>query len=612
MGAAISALGLALVAFQSQAAVPPGKPNAGQAGQPPIAGAGPGFPGIPVGHTPKVEIPWNRFYDYPEVYAHLDRLEAAYPGLMRHEVIGHSVENREMRVYTLNNDATGKDTEKPAMWIDGNVHGNEVQGAEAAMYAAWYLLENYASNRDVTDILDHCAFYILPMVNPDGRAHWFEDAHNAHSSRTGYQPYDDDRDGLFDEDGPDDLDSDGVITQMRKHMPGRGTHRTDPDDPRIMVPVPPNDKGIRGDWILLGSEGIDNDGDGLVNEDEPGGYDMNRAWPSLWEPEFIQGGAGPYPLKWPETACIARFLLAHVNVAALQSFHNAGGMILRGPGAEVYGEYEREDLRAFDELGRDGEKMLPFYRYMVIWKDLYSVFGGFATWGYEGLGIISFTNELWNSDQMYPDKVKNVDPGRNFFGTTGERDRHFFDDKLLMGAGYVPWHAFDHPLYGKIDIGGWRKDVGRVPPTFMIEEMIHRNALFCLKHARETPLVAIEDTVVTDLGDGLKAIDAVFRNKRLIPTRTGQASAHQIGMPDVYAINGNKVEILAGGFRTDQFRPEVIELAERQPERLVREAGIPGRGEVRVRWLVRGKGTEVALVFTSQKAKMAKVVLQIQ
>jgi len=46
--------------------------------------------------------------------------------------------------------------------------------------------------------------------------------------------------------------------------------------------VPPNDEGRKGDWILLGEEGIDNDGDGRINEDDPGGYDMNRAWPSSW------------------------------------------------------------------------------------------------------------------------------------------------------------------------------------------------------------------------------------------------------------------------------------------------------------------------------------------
>jgi hypothetical protein len=64
-----------------------------------------------------------------------------------------------------------------------------------------------------------------------------------------------------------------------------------------------------------------------VNEDGAGGYDMNRNWPADWQPEWIQGGAGPYPLNWPETRAIGDFLLAHPNVAALQSYHNAGGMM---------------------------------------------------------------------------------------------------------------------------------------------------------------------------------------------------------------------------------------------------------------------------------------------
>ncbi|MFN0243749.1 MAG: M14 family metallopeptidase [Planctomycetota bacterium] len=571
-----------------------------------------GFPGTAARHRPKVEIAWNRLYDDVELYALFDRVEAAHPGFVRHEVIGHSVEGRQLRVYTIHNPATGADREKPAMWIDGNIHGNEVQGGEAALYAAWYLLENYGSNPEATELVDRAVLYVLPMVNPDGRASWFAKAHNASSSRTGVQPTDDDGDGLFDEDSPDDLDGDGQIVQMRKFVPGQGTHRQDPDDPRILVPVPGNDKGIRGDWLTLGGEGFDNDGDGRTNEDEVGGYDMNRAWPALWQPEHVQGGAGPYPLYWPETRAIARFVLDHPNIAAVQSFHNSGGMILRGPGVETYGEYPRDDVRVYDELGKDGERMLPFYRYMIIWKDLYSVFGGFVNWTYEGLGILSFTNEMWSTEQMFPDKAKNVDPGQNFLGNQSQKDRLFFDDTLLLGGGYVPWHAYDHPLYGRIEIGGFRKDVGRVPPTFLIEEMVHRNALFCVRHARALPLVTIEDAVVTDLGDGVRAIDVVFRNQRLIPTRTALAASKRIGQPDVYTCEGSRIEVLSGGFRTDRFRPERIQLAEREPARLVREDGVPGRGEVRVRWFVRGRGDRVTIRFQSEKARAVTLDLKIQ
>lgn len=561
-----------------------------------------GFPGTPVGHAPKVEIAWNRLYDLPELYAHFDRLVATWPTLVRSEVIGHSVENREVRVYTLTDPATGRHDQKPAMWIDGNVHGNEVQGGEAVLYTLWYLLENRETNAEIGKLVAGTTFYLCPSQNPDGRAHWFQKAHDASSSRSGVQPFDDDADGRADEDPADDLDGDGMITQMRKYVPGQGTHRMDPDDPRVLTPVPVNDEGRKGDWILLGEEGTDDDGDGRVNEDEVGGYDMNRAWPSMWEPRHVQFGSGPYPLYWPETRCIARFMLAHPNVAALQSFHNAGGMILRGPGAEAYGEYEREDVRVFDELGKTGEKMLPFYRYMVIWKDLYTVYGGFATWGYEGLGIISFTNELWNDDQQWGDGKNVPDP----------KDRWFFDDKLMAGAGFVDWHAFDHPFYGRIEIGGFRKDYGRVPPTFLIEEMLHRNSLFCVLHAKAMPLVTITDATTTDLGGGLLAVDVVFRNLHAIPTRTAQAQKQKIGTPDVFTIAGRDVEVLAGGFRTDRWRPERIQLAEREPARLVREAGIGSREDVRVRWFVRGKGDRATVAWDGEKARDQSLEIKLR
>lgn len=549
-----------------------------------------GFNGLPAGRAPKVEIPWNRFQDTAGLYELMDKLSDAYPGFMSYEVIGHSVEGRELRVYTLTAPGHGDAAEKPSMWIDGNIHGNEVQGGEVVVYTAWYLLENYGYNARATALLDERGFYLLPSVNPDGRDHWFHNANTAHSSRTGVMPTDNDRDGLFDEDDADDLDGDGSITEMRKYVPGRGDYKLDPDDERIMVRV---DKGEKGDWIRLGQEGIDNDGDGRINEDGKGGYDMNRSWQALWMPEHVQYGAGPYPFYWPETRSIARFFLSHPNIAAVQSFHNNGGMILRGPGAEDYGSYPRADLAVYDELGKDGEKMLPFYRYMVIWKDLYSVFGGEVNWTYEGLGIISFTNELWTSKRLSPDdRVEGSRAGQLWS-----------DDHLMLGAGFVDWHEYEHPEYGAIEIGGFRKDVGRVPPSFLIEEMLHRNAMFCIAHAEAMPEVEVARAEVSKLEGGLIALDVTLHNPKSISTRTAMAANKGIGVPDRLTLDpAGRVKVLAAGYLRDPLHPERLDLIDGDPTSIALESGVPGKGEVTVRYILSGEG-KLTLGYVGEKVR---------
>lgn len=86
----------------------------------------------------------------------------------------------------------------------------------------------------------------------------------------------DDLDLKADEDGPDDLNGDGIISYMRYKDP-EGAMIVDPDDDRLMIRVDPI-KGIRGEYKVI-YEGIDNDKDGLINEDGPGGVVINRNFP---------------------------------------------------------------------------------------------------------------------------------------------------------------------------------------------------------------------------------------------------------------------------------------------------------------------------------------------
>jgi murein tripeptide amidase MpaA len=120
---------------------------------------------------PKLTIDFGKYHTYDEMTAGLQGLAAAFPELAQLNSIGRSHQGRELWAMEITNRATGAADAKPALYVDGNCHGEEVIASEAAYYAIWYVLSNYGSDPMVTELLDTRALYILPRINPDG-AEW--------------------------------------------------------------------------------------------------------------------------------------------------------------------------------------------------------------------------------------------------------------------------------------------------------------------------------------------------------------------------------------------------------------------------------------------------------
>ncbi|TSA33628.1 MAG: peptidase M14 [Porphyromonadaceae bacterium] len=556
----------------------------------------------------KVKLDFDRWHDVNELYSDMSRLEKAFPKFLKLQSMGKSYEGRDIMVMTINNPETGPEMSKAAMYVDANIHGNEIQGGEVCLYTIWYLMENYGKIEEITRLINERVFYIVPTVNPDGRQYFMEsDGGNA---RSGHVPVDEDNDGLYDEDGPNDLNGNGIIEQIRKYVPGQGNYRISATDKRMMEPVP---FGEKGDYILLGDEGIDDDGDGRVNEDGPGGYDPNRNWAVDWQPNYVQSGAMAYPFQLPEAHAENEFLMAHPNIAGVQAYHNNGGMILRGPGAESLGEYAASDVRTYDELGKNGERILPFYRYIIIWSGLYTVHGGFIDWTNDGLGIISFSNELWNNSQYFTSTAlqKQVDDPNS--PISGSKGRYFFDDKLEFGDQFVDWKEFDHPQYGKVEIGGeWKKFMGRVPPRFMNEELCHRNMAFSLYQADEMPKMEIGETMVKKIGDNVYRVWVDFTNKKVAPTITAKAAQNNVVRPDLITFDG-KPEIISASWINsketfDYLNPITELIDQKQLNRLIIRNGHPGKTTRTLQYLIKGSGN-VTITFDSVKGgKVSKTV----
>jgi hypothetical protein len=538
-------------------------------GQQAPAGALAGLGAPPV---PKVSVTWDRYFDHETLGEIGRRLEEAWPDRCRFSSIGRSVEGRELWLLTVTDFQSGPADAKPAMWIDGNIHANEIQGSEIALYTAWYLCEMADRVEWIAELLKDRAFYIVPTINPDGRDNFLFEPNTPHSPRSGLAPRDDDGDGLFDEDDFDDLNGDGHITMMRRRS-ANGRWITSPEDPRIMVRAPSDQPG---EWELLGSEGFDNDGDGRVNEDRRGYYDPNRNWPWRWAPGYVQSGSDAFPTSLPETRAVVEFVLAHPNIAAAQTYHNNGGMILRGPGTES-DTVQAGDLAVMNEIGERGEMILPGYRYISIWKDLYTTWGNELDWFYGGRGIITFSNELWTSF--------------NYFREAPESDRwdrtdYRFDRYLLFGEAVVPWTDVDHPQYGSIEVGGVKRQYTRAIPGFLLHEEAHRNMAFTLYQAGQMPLARVDSVEVSSLGNGVSEVRALISNRKLTPTRTEQDVLHGISPPDRIRIEGGRV---IAGFRMENPLQDISVEQEHRPERIEVER-IDGMGTIAVKWLVRGGG----------------------
>ncbi len=477
---------------------------------------------------------FDRYHSSNVIYDWLERWADKYPDLIDLYEVGQSFEGRPIMQVTLTNKKTGKDTDKPAAFFEGGRHSGEITGAECVLWIINYLLENYGKDPDITHLLDTKTLYLKPINNPDGHNLYL---HTAQSNRSTVRPYDNDDDGLLDEDAPDDLDSNGIILTMRWKDEKRGNLIPDPRDSsgRIMKRVPAG-KGI----YLSSNEGIDNDNDGLINEDGIGGLDLHRNYPENWRPEAeatgrgnTQRGAGEYPLSETETKAVVTFLLSHPNVYVVNSMDTSVPMHLRPPSTSPSAErMYPEDLKWYKIFDEMGKKITGYSKAGDVYDDYGNgspLFGHGPDFGYWYFGAIWYGDEIWNGGRN-----KDYDGDGNIDQIDGIR----WDDEENGGMGFFEWKPAKHPVYGDIEIGGFDpKFFSQNPPSKHLEPWVKNQALFDIEMAKHLPELAWENIEVkriksykTDSTD--YQLKVSFRNTGKLPTALKQAHLVKIVTED--------------------------------------------------------------------------------
>lgn len=479
-------------------------------------------------------LSFDKYHSLDVIYDWLEKWADQYPDLIDLYEMGRSFEGRPIMQITLTNKKSGKDTDKPAAFFEGNRHSGEITSAECVMWMIKYLLDNYGKDPDVTHLIDTKTIYMKPVNNPDGHNLYLN---TAQSNRSTVRPDDNDNDGLLDEDPPDDLDSNGVILTMRWKDDKKGNLIADPRDTtgRIMKRVP------AGEGIWLSSpEGIDNDNDGRINEDGIGGLDLHRNYPENWRPEEeatgrgnTQRGAGEYPLSETETRAVVTFLLSHPNVYVVNSMDTSVPMHLRPPSTSPSSErMYPEDLKWYKLFDEMGKKITGYERAGDVYDDYgrgSPLFGHGPDFGYWYYGAIWYGDELWNGGR-----------NRDYDGdkTIDQIDNIRWDDEENDGQGFFEWKAARHPVYGDIEIGGFDpKFFSQNPPARHMEPWVRNQGLFNIEMAKHLPELAW-DKIEVKKTKSYKAdssdyqLKVSFRNDGKLPTALKQAHLVKIVKED--------------------------------------------------------------------------------
>ncbi|MDH7568376.1 MAG: M14 family metallopeptidase [Armatimonadota bacterium] len=462
---------------------------------------------------------FDTFYPYQALTRHLFDIAARRPNLMVVESIGKSFEGRDIWCATVTNTATGPAAEKPAFWIDGNIHATELSASTACLYFLKHLVESYGTDAEVTRCLDTRAFYVVPRLNPDGAERYFDDRPTFLRSSVRPYPYDEEPlEGLRRED----IDGDGRFLTMRVPDPN-GPWKVHPEEPRLMVRRDPTETG--GQYYRLLPEGILENWDGVTVRIRPQkeGLDLNRNFPAHWRQEHEQHGAGPYPTSEPEVRAAVAFITSHPNITGGVAFHTFSGVLLRPFSAQSDENFPAEDLWTYQKIGQKGEEITGYPAVSVYHDFRYHprevITGVFDDWMYDHLGLFAWTVEIWSPQrQAGITDYKFIDWYREH---PVEDDLKLlkWNDEVLEGKGFVPWYPFQHPQLGTIELGGWDALYAlRNPPPPLLEQEVARFPRWLVWHALISPRLKLHLLEATPLGGDAYRVRLVVDNTGWLPT----------------------------------------------------------------------------------------------
>ncbi len=498
-----------------------------------------------------VRVRAAQYYSHKSMAQRLTCLAEREPNLVRVRELAWS---REKRSVWLVEAGVGNDEDRstrPAMLVVAGSEGSDLVGPYTAICWLERLMEQYRQDAPTAELLETTTLYIVPCLNPDAAECLLAEPKIERSING--TPHDEDHDGLTDEDGPEDLNGDGLVTMMRV-QDKEGQYILDPNENRLLLEVDPT-KGETPAWRLL-PEGVDNDRDKRWNEDGSGGTNFNRNFPYNYK--AFASDAGIHPVCEDETRALADFIVAHSNIGVVLTY-GAADNLRKTPRAET-SPGQSKPMEALDEKDVGYyEAMGKLYRAALgLDKELEctSEAGTFSDWMYFHRGRLSLAARPWDAalavalskpqeaDDKPSQETEPPDPcdpnaAKPEEETAKEEDKRGKDEREQLKwfdehapDAFIAWRAIDHPDFPgrRVEVGGYRPFARTNPPAEMLDDVAAGQAVFLTQLARRLPRITVGKIECRLLADSIYEIEILVTNTGFLPT----ALAHGETTREVY------------------------------------------------------------------------------
>ncbi len=501
-------------------------------------------------------------YDTHEALAaRLTGLEGKGSDVLQLHLLARSLAGRKVWLAELGIGTDDERKTRPAVLVLAGVEGNDVAGS--VLVCSWIerLLEARGTDPNIARLLETTTVYAVPRLNPDGAEDYFETPRR--ETLVNGRPHDDDHDALVDEDGPEDLNGDGVITSMRVRD-REGRYILDPQEDRLLIEADPM-RGEVGRWRLL-SEGIDNDHDERWNEDGTGGVNFARNFP--YDYDFFAPDAGVHPVCEAETRALADFVVSHPNIGIVLTYGMADNLLKaleeakkdpgRGEPLTAIDSNDAPLYRAFgklyrDTLGLDTELEGASQR------------GTFSDWMYFHRGRLSLAARPWSpklamaltkddedrdteaeADQSEKQANREKKKDEDKRGQEEREQLEWFDEHAPDA--FRAWQAFDHPDFPgqRVEIGGYAPFALTNPLEGWPEDLVAAHGRFLTELLNRLPRLALRRVECAHLGESVYEIEIRVENTGFLPTVLAHGERTREVNPTRVALDVQREQILSG------------------------------------------------------------------